>query len=306
MKCDEIREKISCMLDNELNAEESALIEEHLASCPECMRVFEAFTAVSLAMGELEDVPDGFTKSVMRKVRKLTPAKKRKPRILYFAGLAACLAVVLLTGNRLGHLELPNAGRSSDTAGYVRLKTPEPAVNDSAITADTAVEGSTPGESEAGDNGTVLPDEQDGIMLATEDAATAVVTPTPAVTPTPVPTATPAVTATPVPTTAPLPELTALSDLLIVTETADAALHTDEPDYTVTVPAADGGKIHLMIWLEDARIYCKIAGTDTAWYTIGSPAKLMELLPAAPEPSVAPSPAVTPVVSDTTALANAA
>ena len=54
MNCNEIRELISCMLDHELNAEDSAVVAEHLADCPECMRAFEAFHTISLSLEELE------------------------------------------------------------------------------------------------------------------------------------------------------------------------------------------------------------------------------------------------------------
>ena len=79
MNCNEIRELISSMLDHELCAEDSAVVTEHLAECPECMRVFEAFHAISVSLEELEDVPDGFTEAVMHKINTPVPVKKRKP-----------------------------------------------------------------------------------------------------------------------------------------------------------------------------------------------------------------------------------
>ena len=106
MNCNEIRELISCMLDHELNAEDSAVVAEHLAECPECMRAFEAFHTISLSLEELEDVPAGFTEDVMSRIHGSAKPKENPRRfgIFRFAALAAtaaCLALVMMAGTGL-------------------------------------------------------------------------------------------------------------------------------------------------------------------------------------------------------------
>ena len=46
MKCNEIREKLSLYLDDELNEDEKKLIDEHLESCHECKKEFEEYKKI--------------------------------------------------------------------------------------------------------------------------------------------------------------------------------------------------------------------------------------------------------------------
>ena len=69
MCCDDFREKISVMIDEALSEEDRTLVTEHLAACPECMQVFEAFSALSACLGELEEPPEGLRDAVMEIVR---------------------------------------------------------------------------------------------------------------------------------------------------------------------------------------------------------------------------------------------
>ena len=57
--CEKCREMISCLLDGELSEAEQSLVREHIASCPECRSVYDAFSAVSEQMHEEESLPDG-------------------------------------------------------------------------------------------------------------------------------------------------------------------------------------------------------------------------------------------------------
>lgn len=285
MKCNEIRELISSMLDNELTAEDSAVVTEHLAECSECMRVFEAFHAISVSMEELEDVPDGFTEAVMHRINTPAPVKKRRPAIIRLASLAACLALVIFTGSQFvtSHVQSDNR-QIQDTTQYARvtIQTPKPTPTATPVSTD--------------DIAVLHTDDADGVE--NKDAAAtevnAVQTPSqvvsseeavPAITPTPVPVP----TATPSPNSAEqLPtELTTIDDLLIVAEAADYELPTDEAAYTVTVQDKDGNEVTLFVWIVENRIYCKDPVNETAWYTIGTPDKLIELLSA--ESNVSPA-----------------
>ena len=58
-KCDEIQEKISALVDGEISESEKAEIEAHIEVCGECRAVFEAFTAVSEALCQQEEIPEG-------------------------------------------------------------------------------------------------------------------------------------------------------------------------------------------------------------------------------------------------------
>jgi len=299
------------MLDNELSAEDSAIITEHLTTCPECMNVFEAFHAISLSLEPLEDEPEGFTEAVMSNIRRQSKVKKRRPVLKLFAGMAACFALVLLTGSRIGFIQPLNAGSNADTATYTRVQiTPTPTVavpeiagyslddQDAAYTPDpnnndvgaVAISSEDSKETQTDITPTPVPVITPTPVPTATPVPTPTPTPAPTATPVPTPTPTPVPTATPVPTPTPTPEVTAapvlqpyaLTDLLIQAEAADYDLHSLPADYEIAVRAADGREIVLLVWLEDTRIYCKDTATQTAWYAAGTPEQLKVLLNASP------------------------
>lgn len=301
------------MLDNELSAEDSAVVTAHLAECPECMRAFEAFHAISLSMEELEDVPDGFTESVMSRITAAaeTPAPKQKKsgflRIAGLAGMAACLALVMMAGTRFANTHMYIGGGNGDTAEYVHIRqtTPTPAYSDDAIAYASETNGETQAANPAATDGVtdggdtmadIIDDSNTDLTVVVSDAPDAAPqaspVPSPAITPTPVPVVTP----TPVP---PM-QLMFLEDLLIVDGEADFDLFTESPAYEVSLKDRDGSAITLKIWLDGERIYCKNEAAQTAWYTIGTAAQLEMLLgsPAATPVPVTPTP--TPIAETPT------
>ena len=110
--CDKYQELISCMLDEELSAEENAALAEHLQSCPECMAMFEAFSGLSAAMKQdMEEAPESIRINVMAELRRsdITAKNKKSKRRRHFLTAAACL--VLAVG--AGYLAMPKMGRDS-------------------------------------------------------------------------------------------------------------------------------------------------------------------------------------------------
>ncbi len=101
--CNKCREMISCLLDGELDEEEQASVHEHIASCPECRCVYEAFCAISDEMREPEPLPEGLHDKIMSGVRAKAKKKSRTVWIKYFSA-AACLALVILAGAKSGIL----------------------------------------------------------------------------------------------------------------------------------------------------------------------------------------------------------
>ncbi|MGM9575507.1 MAG: anti-sigma factor family protein [Oscillospiraceae bacterium] len=100
--CEYYREKISCLIDGELSPEETAGLEAHIAGCPECRALYEAFTAVSAALSEgMEEPPEHIAPSVMQEVRAIAGRKKRGMWIKCLSA-AACLALVVLVGAKAG------------------------------------------------------------------------------------------------------------------------------------------------------------------------------------------------------------
>lgn len=293
MNCNEIRELISSMLDHELSAEDSAIVGEHLAECPECMRVFEAFHTISVSLEELEDVPEGFTEAVMHKINTPATVKKRRPGYIRMAGLAACLALVIFTGSQFitshRHSDDHNV---QDTAEYARVthQTPAPTPTPDA-TAEIVVanaEDLTPAPDAASvstDAITVSEAQENKLNPAPESSAEQGTVPEV--------TATPRPTATPQPTPIAAPEaLNTLSDLLYHTEEADFDLFTEQPDYELTVQNTNGSNAALLVWFDGERLYCKNLVEGIAWYAVGTPDALKALVEGTSAVSAVPSPEV--------------
>jgi len=301
MNCNEIRELISSMLDHELSAEDSAVVTEHLAECPECMRVFEAFHAISVSLEELEDVPEGFTEAVMHKIKNPAPVKKRRPGYLRLAGLAACLALVIFTGSQFVTSHQYSDGRNiQDTAEYARVThqtpkpkptpTPTPAASAEIMLIDEDGQINTPDSGAANEDVTSFSETEEAKITPTP-VVSAVPDVTPKITPTPVPAETPRPTATPLPSPIAAPAaLTSTEDLLYVAEEAKYDLFTEAPDYELTVQDKNGTAVKLLVWLDGERIYCKNLVEGTAWYAVGTPEALKALIEGTPAASPVPSP----------------
>lgn len=95
--CEKCREMISCLLDGELSQAEQSLVREHIASCPECRSVYDAFSAVSEQMHEEEPLPDGLHEKIMSGI-KAKPKKKTGIVWIKYLSVAACLALVIFAG----------------------------------------------------------------------------------------------------------------------------------------------------------------------------------------------------------------
>lgn len=112
-ECDKYQEMISQMLDGELPEPHKTELVRHIGCCPDCRRVYDAFSAISLSLGETA-APEGFAGGVMAAVRtrgehgsgrSKTPGKS----LARYLALAACLVLAVLATVRLA---LPSGGRT--------------------------------------------------------------------------------------------------------------------------------------------------------------------------------------------------
>ncbi len=288
MKCYEIRERISWMLDGELSAEETALVTEHVASCPECMRVFEAFHMVSVSMEGLDEVPEGFTADVMDRIHAAAAApKKKNPRILRFVASVACFAILLLAGTGL---VLPHLGAGLSSDDSAEQRNVQQSIKDSDADTDDAndviydVSGLTDAQptpmpspeddsSQAGEYeeySDLTGSEEDGICLNTASC-----TPTPLV---PDPTWG---NALPTDVSGDTGDLT---ELLNVVEAVDPELYVDEPDYIVMIMVEET-ETEFHLWLEEDQVICKNPETNEAWIAEWTPEQVVDCLGPIPNAS---------------------
>lgn len=114
--CDKYIELISSLADGELSAEQEAELRAHIDVCPDCRRVYNAFTAISKALTDLEETPQGFADSVMYRIEK--QRKGSRPHFFAFGrftAIAACLVLILFGASRLGLFQ-PKGQSSGDMA----------------------------------------------------------------------------------------------------------------------------------------------------------------------------------------------
>lgn len=120
--CEKCREMISCLLDGELSQAEQSFVREHIAACPECRSVYDAFSAVSAQLHEEEPLPDGLHEKIMSGI-KAKPKKKTGIGWIKYLSVAACLALVIFAGVKSGMLS-PAEHKTDSNDLYVAKSLP--------------------------------------------------------------------------------------------------------------------------------------------------------------------------------------
>ncbi len=115
--CEKCREMISCLLDDELDDTERGLVREHIAQCPECRSVYDAFCAISEQMREPEPLPDGLHEKIMSGIS-AKPKKKTGIVWIKYLSAAACIALVIFAGAKSGILSSDNSVEHAANDGY--------------------------------------------------------------------------------------------------------------------------------------------------------------------------------------------
>lgn len=98
-ECERYEAMISALIDGELSGEEEAELRAHMADCPDCGAMYEAYFAVAAALRE-QDVPDTLHEGIMTKVRAAEKAGRTQRTIVRLRPIlaaAACLIVLVGT-----------------------------------------------------------------------------------------------------------------------------------------------------------------------------------------------------------------
>lgn len=96
--CEYNQELISRMVDEELSAEEQAVLVSHLEHCPDCAALYQAFQGISGFITEdLAEPPEALSENVMAELRRadIRAKSRKKRRWKGPLATAACLAVVI-------------------------------------------------------------------------------------------------------------------------------------------------------------------------------------------------------------------
>ena len=110
--CEKYEELISRLIDEDLTDEESSQLQQHMAECEECRKLYDYMFGISEAMDEsLEELPEGLHENIMAQVNRAATIQKNRVRtskiIRLVTGTAAVAVlvagVVLATGaGRMG------------------------------------------------------------------------------------------------------------------------------------------------------------------------------------------------------------
>lgn len=166
--CEYYQELISRMVDEELSAEEQAVLAPHLEHCPDCAALYQAFQRISGVIAEgLEEPPEALSENVMAALWREQIKNKNRKTMRWKGPLAtaACLAVVIAAA-----WLMPNMFRAGSAA-----PAEAPAASDQAAPQDREyalpVEGTDSGSAKAAVTG-AAPEEADLETAPAEAAET--------------------------------------------------------------------------------------------------------------------------------------
>lgn len=128
MKCDEINDRLSLYIDNELSPEEMRQVEEHLQSCEICQKEYEDYKNLISVLNGLpeEEPPEGYCKRLHKKLLENSPQREIKKQVskimslnrskwLKYGSIAAALVLVIAVAgiNNFGGMGMKAKNESS-------------------------------------------------------------------------------------------------------------------------------------------------------------------------------------------------
>lgn len=134
-ECEKYIEQISALVDAELSDEEEAAVLEHIAECQDCHAVYESFCEIVKCMPQITvEPPSKLKDSIMHNIRAEEKARKPRPSVFRYVGLAAVFALVMLAAlnggkvSNTGSTEAPSLSVESaeieDSSGAYMLGAP--------------------------------------------------------------------------------------------------------------------------------------------------------------------------------------
>ena len=115
--CEHYQELISRLVDDELSAEEQAVLVSHLEHCPDCAALVQAFQSISAVIAEdLAEPPEALSENVMAELRReaIKTENRKKRRWKGPLATAACLAVVIAAAWLIPNMFRANSAAPSE------------------------------------------------------------------------------------------------------------------------------------------------------------------------------------------------
>ena len=153
--CEYYQELISRLVDDELSAEEQAVLVSHLEHCPDCATLVQALQSISGVIAEdLAEPPEALSANVMAELRReaIKTENRKKRRWKGPLATAACLAVVIaaawLMPNMFRADSAAPAEMSAAASDYAAPQAPEYALPAEGIDSGSAEAGAAPEEAD--------------------------------------------------------------------------------------------------------------------------------------------------------------
>ncbi len=119
--CKDREAQISALVDGTLSDDERDELTRHIAECERCSAVFAAFAALSDAICDDEELPEGLHESIMAAVKAEKPVKAKKSSRSPLKTLlctAACAALIILSCSLIPDLLPGSVNETADSAHY--------------------------------------------------------------------------------------------------------------------------------------------------------------------------------------------
>ena len=156
--CEYYQELISRLVDDELSAEEQAVLVSHLEHCPDCATLVQAFQSISGVIAEdLAEPPEALSENVMAELRReaIKTKNRKKRRWKGPLATAACLAVVIAAVWLMPNMFRANSAAPSEAPALASDQAAPQARGyglengDDSASAEVAVTGAAPETAEA-------------------------------------------------------------------------------------------------------------------------------------------------------------
>lgn len=156
--CEFYQELISRLVDDELSAEEQAVLVSHLEHCPDCAALYQAFQSISGVIAEdLAEPPEALSENVMAELRReaIKTENRKKRRWKGPLATAACLAVVIAAVWLMPNMFRANSAAPSEAPALASDQAAPQARGyglengDDSASAEVAVTGAAPETAEA-------------------------------------------------------------------------------------------------------------------------------------------------------------
>ncbi|MEG1633560.1 MAG: zf-HC2 domain-containing protein [Oscillospiraceae bacterium] len=281
-KCNDYREMMSQMLDDELTEPQKAELLSHISACPDCARVYSAFAFLSSSIDEGAEPPETLCADVMSAIRAgnivpISAAKKRSRAPAKFLALAACMALVVFAASKVGIFSAPGTPGDISAPAAQTLDPSNANADDARFYLESdSTQPLTPEDGEA--NG-ILPEISVYSVGADSRSADAGLLGVSSVALFSGDLTEP--TRDPIAIVTDEESLLLLINLLDFSEMCDETAVSGDPVFIFDITPTEGEVYSVSVWISDGRLYCRSDEDNLLYVAAGDAGTLFDFIAAA-------------------------